>query len=154
MPARAAASTAARTAFAPSTWPAVLGRPRFVAQRPFPSMMIATCIGVAESFVLQSKWVKNFATSGPARRLDHRFDVLEVAMQRFASRGGDAVLGLRAAALERFRALDVTRFLELARVRREVAVAHIEERLQLVEGEAFVDREGAHDAEAHALVDE
>src|SRR5690349_10043405 len=120
MAARAAASTVARTAFAPSTWPAVLGRPRLVAHRPFPSMMIATCIGVAESFVLQSEWVKNFAASGAPRCLDHRFDVLEVAMQRFASRGGDAVLGLWPATLEGFRAFDVAGFLQLARVRREV----------------------------------
>ena len=49
MPARAATSTAVRTAFAPSTWPAVRGRPRCVAQRPFPSMMMATCIKYAAS---------------------------------------------------------------------------------------------------------
>jgi hypothetical protein len=44
--ARAAASTVARTAFAPSMCPADRGSPRWVAQRPFPSMMIATCIGL------------------------------------------------------------------------------------------------------------
>ena len=43
-PARAAVSTALRTALAPSTWPAVRGSPRCVAQRPFPSMMIAICM--------------------------------------------------------------------------------------------------------------
>ena len=48
-PARAATSTAVRTALAPSTWPAVRGSPRCVAQRPLPSMMIATCMRFAEA---------------------------------------------------------------------------------------------------------
>jgi hypothetical protein len=29
---------------APSAWPAARGKPRCVAQRPLPSMMIATCM--------------------------------------------------------------------------------------------------------------
>src|SRR2546428_10000043 len=45
MPRSGAASTARRTAAAPSRWPATRGRPRRVAQRPLPSMMIATCSG-------------------------------------------------------------------------------------------------------------
>jgi len=43
IPARAAAATTAQTVLAPSTWPALRGNPRRLAQRPFPSMMIATC---------------------------------------------------------------------------------------------------------------
>ena len=37
-----AASTTLRTARAPRRWPAARGRPRAVAQRPLPSMMMAT----------------------------------------------------------------------------------------------------------------
>ena len=33
------------TAFTPSLWPKTLGRPRFVAHLPFPSIIIATCSG-------------------------------------------------------------------------------------------------------------
>ena len=42
MPRRAQASTVARTASTPLAWPATRGRCREVAQRPLPSMMIAT----------------------------------------------------------------------------------------------------------------
>src|SRR5215470_10918190 len=40
-----AAFTTRRTAFTPSWCPATRGRPRRVAQRPLPSMMMATCSG-------------------------------------------------------------------------------------------------------------
>src|SRR5512139_2370244 len=33
------------TAFAPARWPAMRGSPRLAAQRPLPSMMMATCRG-------------------------------------------------------------------------------------------------------------
>src|SRR5688500_12851209 len=45
MPSSAAAVTACRTDSAPRRWPAMRGRPRARAQRPLPSMMIATCVG-------------------------------------------------------------------------------------------------------------
>src|SRR5215468_10415476 len=48
MPSSPAAVTAARTASAPRLCPAVRGRPRCFAQRPLPSMMMATCAGVRE----------------------------------------------------------------------------------------------------------
>src|SRR6202043_464662 len=80
--ARAAASTVARTAFAPSMWPAVRGSPRWVAQRPFPSMMIATCTGL-----------------GAPRRLDDRLDMFEVAQQCLFPGRRNAVLRLRSAGL-------------------------------------------------------
>ena len=49
MPRSAQCSTKARTCRAPLLWPKVRGRPRFLAQRPLPSMMTATCRGGAPS---------------------------------------------------------------------------------------------------------
>src|ERR1700676_5309953 len=43
MPRPGAASTTRRTALTPARWPAARGSPRRVAQRPLPSMMMATC---------------------------------------------------------------------------------------------------------------
>src|SRR5690606_30506848 len=45
MPSRAQASTVVRTASTPLAWPATRGSRRRVAQRPLPSMTIATCRG-------------------------------------------------------------------------------------------------------------
>src|SRR5579862_3117817 len=45
MPSSAAALTVRRTASAPRLWPAIRGRPRDFAQRPLPSMMMATWVG-------------------------------------------------------------------------------------------------------------
>ncbi len=42
-PSRAALSTVSRTASTPARCPSTRGRPRFLAQRPLPSMMMATC---------------------------------------------------------------------------------------------------------------
>src|SRR5712671_5059045 len=47
MPRPGAARTVLRSASTPARWPASRGMPRALAQRPFPSMMIATCAGVA-----------------------------------------------------------------------------------------------------------
>src|SRR4051812_11897094 len=46
---RVAVSTASRTARAPSAWPSERSRPRDFAQRPLPSMMIATWRGISEA---------------------------------------------------------------------------------------------------------
>src|SRR6202043_638398 len=45
MPSSLAARTARRRASTPRRWPSTRGRPRAAAQRPLPSMMIATCMG-------------------------------------------------------------------------------------------------------------
>src|SRR5712671_6886073 len=45
MPSSLAARTTRRKASTPRRWPSARGRPRAAAQRPFPSMMIATCKG-------------------------------------------------------------------------------------------------------------
>ena len=46
-PRRAHSSITIRAGAMPALWPACRGRPRAAAQRPLPSMMIATCRGVA-----------------------------------------------------------------------------------------------------------
>src|SRR3984957_17941207 len=102
--ARAATSTTVRTAFAPSICPAVRGNPRSVAQRPLPSMMIATCM-----------------TLRAPRGFDDGLDVLEIAQQGFLPLLGDPVLRFRPAGLEGFRAHHVARFLEFARMSAQVA---------------------------------
>src|ERR1043166_5911346 len=48
MPSSFAARTTRRNAATPRRWPSARGRPRAAAQRPLPSMMIATCNGVSE----------------------------------------------------------------------------------------------------------
>src|ERR1700726_179186 len=99
-------------------------------------IMIATCISV------------------PPGRLDDRFDMLQVLEQRLSADLSDAVAGFWTPRFEGLRARDVTRFLELAGMGAQVAVADIEQRFQFVEGEFVVRRERAHDAEAHAFVDQ
>src|SRR5579859_3461007 len=99
-------------------------------------MMIATCISV------------------PPGRFDDRLDMLQVAQQSLPADLSDAVARFGAPRLEGLRAGDVTRFFELARMSAQIAVADVEQRFQFVEGEFFVRRESAHDAETYALVDE
>ena len=48
MPSSDAASVIRRTVFTPSTWPDERSNPREVAQRPLPSMIMATCSGSLE----------------------------------------------------------------------------------------------------------
>src|SRR3954471_255020 len=48
MPSSLAARTTRRSASTPRRWPSARGRPRAAAQRPFPSMMIATCRGASD----------------------------------------------------------------------------------------------------------
>src|SRR3981081_1823076 len=45
MPSSLAARTTRRNASTPRRWPSARGKPRAAAQRPFPSMIIATCKG-------------------------------------------------------------------------------------------------------------
>ena len=48
MPSSLAARTTRRNASTPRRWPSARGKPRAAAQRPLPSMMIATCNGAPE----------------------------------------------------------------------------------------------------------
>ncbi len=49
MPRSPAARTVRRSASTPRRWPSARGNPRAAAQRPLPSMMMATCRGTAKS---------------------------------------------------------------------------------------------------------
>src|SRR5262245_4667400 len=102
-------------------------------------MMIAICMG--EYSTIQS-YAANFL-SAPGR-LDHGFDMVEVAMQRIAADGGDPIHRARTTIFERFRAGHVARFLELARVRAQVAVADVEQALELRESQLLAHRQRAH----------
>src|SRR5262245_13310594 len=94
---RAAASTIRRTVRAPARCPADLASPRRSAQRPFPSMMIATCIALS-SFC----------------RVNQRFHVLQVTREHALPLRREAVLGLRHACREFLPARDIAGILELA----------------------------------------
>src|SRR5215831_9594127 len=48
MPSSCAARTTRRNASTPRRWPSARGRPRAAAQRPLPSMMMATCAGASD----------------------------------------------------------------------------------------------------------
>src|SRR5262245_47913663 len=48
MPSSCAARTTRRNASTPRRWPSARGRPRAAAQRPLPSMMMATCAGPSD----------------------------------------------------------------------------------------------------------
>src|SRR5690348_15023110 len=65
MPNSLAARTTRRSASTPRRWPSARGRLRAAAQRPLPSMMIATCSGVPER-------------SGPSVKGIATFDIGEV----------------------------------------------------------------------------
>src|SRR5258705_2446531 len=153
IPRSGAASTARRTASAPARWPAPRGRPRRVAQRPLPSMMIATC-REALCFIKPNLKKKRRPASAGAGGTNQGFHVVEITFQRAPALRPDAVLGLGDASRERLHALHVVRVLELTGVDAEIPVRCMEQGFQLVEGESVVDRERADDAEAHALVDQ
>jgi len=69
-PALELASTARRTASIPALWPSMRARPLAVAQRPFPSMITATCLGTAaESISFSIGWLFSFS-------LAERFNVM------------------------------------------------------------------------------
>src|SRR5205085_11771233 len=101
MPWSGAASTARRTASAPARWPATRGRPRRAAQRPLPSMMIATW--AEELCDIKSDLKKKFPGSPLTGDANQRFHVVQVAFQRAPPGARQAVLGLRDPPVERFR---------------------------------------------------
>src|SRR5690606_20262453 len=90
-----AASTIFRTVSAPARCPAGRGSPLCTAHRPFPSMMIATCIDDSRSksyFAAQSTCLIELAT---ARRLDQRFHMTQIALEYPSPLRRQAVLGFR-----------------------------------------------------------
>src|SRR5216110_2942753 len=64
MPSSLAARTTRRSSSTPRRWPSARGRPRAAAQRPLPSMMIATCNGPVRS--------------GPSVAGAAAFDIIEI----------------------------------------------------------------------------
>src|SRR6185436_13772928 len=151
MPSPGAASTTRRTAFAPARWPATRGSPRAFAQRPLPSMIMATCIP-AGATILKVLCItkstgekKGRGPSAVADGLDDDLHVVQVAPQRAPPLVGQPELGAGDAALERLGALHVAGLLELAGVHAQVAVGERQHVLQLVQGERLVHRQRAHD---------
>src|SRR5258705_9750921 len=152
MPQPGAISTARRPAAGPAGWRATRGRPRRVAQGPLPSMTIATWKEVL-CFIKPIRKKKTPPSACPAAsRVDQRFHVIEIALERPPAEGGESVFGLGNAPLERFGADDVFGILELARVHAQIAVGCLQERFQLVERETLTHRQRAHDREPHPLV--
>src|SRR6266542_3265734 len=119
------------------------GRPRRVAQRPLPSMTMATWKEVL--CFIKSPAKKKRTPSACARRANQRFHVIEIALERPPAEGGESVLRLGDAARERLLARDVLGVFELPRMDAEVAVGRFEQRLQLVERDAITHRERADD---------
>src|SRR5438128_11625109 len=146
-----ATSTTRRTASAPARWPAVRGRPRRAAQRPLPSMMTATWREGLCDIKLRLK--KNSASAVPGGA-DQRLHMVQIALQRAATRGREPVLGLRDASLERLGAHDILGRFELPRVHAQVAVRRLQQPLEFLAAQRRVHRERADDAEAHTLVDQ
>ena len=75
-------------------------------------------------------------------------------MQSLAAHRGQTIFGLRPPAFERLGTADVACFLQLACMRAEIPITDLEQRLELIEGELLVDRQRAHDSQAHTLVDQ
>src|SRR5512143_2570896 len=159
MPRARAAETRRRMASTPAAWPALRGRPRDSAQRPLPSMMMATWSPEGAGVGVVPGMAERLPDGGVmgstlARGPDDGLHVIEIALERAPARLGEAVLGARHAPGEGFLARDVAGVLQLARVHAQVAVRGLHEPLELDEAELVGDRERAHDAETDALVDE
>src|SRR5688500_4689923 len=157
MPTRGAVSTTRRTASAPARCPALRGSPRAVAQRPLPSMMMATW-GWADRdellCVIKSVGKKKSAIARLARRADERLHVREILLEHAAAGGGETKIGVWNAPFERLRARDVPCVFELARVHAEIAVSRPQQLLQVVERQRLVHCQRAHDPEPDPLVNE
>src|SRR5262245_51011932 len=158
MPSDGAAATARRTASTPARWPARRGSPRARAQRPLPSMAIATwkpcgqVLGMAKYLPMEEDG--GSPRTAPLGRADQRLHPDEVVGERAAARRRQGVLGARHAALEALLAGDVAGVLELARVDGQVPVRQPEQVAQFLEREQVVRRERRDDAQPRALVDE
>src|SRR5262245_49103265 len=162
MPRPGAASTISRTRSAPRSWPKLRGLPRASAQRPFPSITTATCAGPDLRRVLFI--AKRRAGARRARQASERLaragcpdqslHVIEIAFERAAAGGAQAIVGAGRAAFERLLADDVAGLLELARVQAEIAVGGAQQILELAKRKRLVGGQGAHHAEPDALVDE
>jgi hypothetical protein len=80
--------------------------------------------------------------------------VIEIAVERGFAGGGELELGARGATFEGLHHRDVPGFFQLARVDAEIAVARVQQALQIGEAERRFRGEGADDAEANPFVDQ
>src|SRR5687768_17297850 len=154
MPHCGAVSTILRAVRAPSMWPVGRLLPRLTAQRPLPSMMIATCrpgalsslcsVACATLPLGRAERVRSIRLLVLTRRMNECFHVIEVSLDCAASLGRQPILGPRHAPLERLGAAHVVRVLELARVDAQIPVGDLEQLLQVVEAELLVHRQRAH----------
>src|ERR1017187_3361030 len=149
-PASGAASTARRAASTPARCPMMRGRPRPVAHRPLPSMMIPTCRVLCISKLIGIK--KDSLLF--ARDLDERLHVIQVALQRAPPGGRQPVIGARHAAGEALGAVHVPGLFQLPRMDTEVTVGSIQQFLKLAEGQRLVHGEPAENAKTEAFVDQ
>src|SRR5450759_158631 len=149
-PESGAASTTRRAASTPARCPMMRGRPRPVAQRPLPSIMIPTCrVLCISKFIGIKKGSLLFAHD-----LDERFHVVQVAIERTPPGGGQPVLGARNAAREALDAVDIPGFFQLACMDTQVTVGGIQQFLEFAEGQRIVDGERAENPQAQAFVDQ
>src|SRR5439155_11164656 len=89
-----------------------------------------------------------------ARGPDQRLHLIEITLERLPARRRQPVLRLGKTSDEELRARHVLRFLEFARVHAKVSVGRVEQLLEVVETERFVDGERAHDPKPHLFVNE
>src|SRR5581483_11419816 len=121
-----------RTARAPARWPAVRERLRARAQRPLPSMMIATWRPAGEigkglfSIKSVSKKKRLLAVASGA---DQRLHVIQVAVERAPSSLGQAILGARDATVEVFAARDIVRVLQPRGMHAQVSIGRAQQTL-------------------------
>src|SRR5262245_37539878 len=175
MPKPGAASMIARLASAPARCPADLGRPRDVAQRPLPSVIMATWSeasglagGALRICCKTTCWTAMLVPSPPrrpphlqmtlynkvrrekklaARSPDQRLHMVQVALERLPARRCQPVLRFRQPPVKRFLAEDVIRLLQLARVHAQIAVGRLQQSFQLIERQRAVYRQRAHNAQ-------
>src|SRR5215207_3693459 len=153
---RTAASTISRAVRSPASWPAERESPCAVAHRPLPSMITATCGPAKEVMTLCAPECRDFCISCSAfpDGANERLHVIDVPLQGATAVRGELVLRPWHSALERLRAGDVLRVLELARMHAQVSVGGAEQELEVIERHGVIGRERAHDPEPHALVDQ
>src|SRR5262245_32571922 len=156
MPARTADSTMVRAVRTPAVWPAERGSVLEVAQRPLPSMMMATCRCARSGCdgLRRERLPDVMKGSAVPRGANERLHVVEIAFQSATAERRQRVTGLRNTTFETLVAGDVVRLLELPRMDAEVAVRGFHEALEIIEAQRIVHGERADDAKAQTLVNQ
>src|ERR1700730_9707298 len=103
------------------------GRPREVAQRPLPSMMIAAC--KPREVLCDIKRSSKKRDLQLAHGLDQRFHVIEIFFERAPARFGQTILGLGHPVLKRLSTGDVISLFQLARMYAQVPIGCLEKLL-------------------------